>query len=387
MTDANLKYIGPIPDRLLLERKPKKWWEKLPLPFLIVVAFPTLIAAFYYLLIASPRYVSEARFLVRAPNQAQPSSLGVALQGVGLSSAQTDAFAVHEYINSRDGMRMLDQRYDVAKLVAPPGTDAFSRYPRFWESRSEEGLFKAYERLITVGYDSTTGISTLRVEAFSAKDARGIAEVLLSGGESLVNRLNERSANNAVVEATAARDGARSRVAESQLQLTAFRNREQLIDPEVSAREAAQLISSLRSNLAELYAERSQISAETPNSPLLPVLNGRIAAYEGQLAAERAKIVGSASSLVPKVGQYEDLVMNRELADKELVATTAALTAAEQEVRRQQLYLERIVSPSLPDKAAEPKRLISILTVLMSTLLAYGVGWLIYAGVREHRQV
>ena len=44
------------------------------------------------------------------------------------------------------------------------------------------------------------------------------------------------------------------------------------------------------------------------------------------------------------------------------------------------------VEPSLPDKASEPRRWRSILTVLASALLFYGVGWLIWAGIREHRQ-
>ena len=83
---------------------------------------------------------------------------------------------------------------------------------------------------------------------------------------------------------------------------------------------------------------------------------------------------------------YEDLVLERELADKELTAANAALTTAEQDARRQKLYLDRIVNPSLPDAATQPKRLLSILTVLFSALLIYGVGWFIWSGAREHRQ-
>ena len=60
-----------------------KRWRRVPLAFLVVVALPTLVTAIYFLLIASPRYVSEARFIVRAASHEQPSTLGVALQGVG----------------------------------------------------------------------------------------------------------------------------------------------------------------------------------------------------------------------------------------------------------------------------------------------------------------
>jgi len=78
--------------------------------------------------------------------------------------------------------------------------------------------------------------------------------------------------------------------------------------------------------------------------------------------------------------------MRREIADKVMAQATAALLTAEQDARRQKLYLERIVSPSLPDKPTEPKRWIAMLTIFASSLLVYAVGWLIWAGVREHRQ-
>ncbi len=303
-----------------------------------------------------------------------------------MSSAQTDAYAVHEYINSRDGLRELGRRLDVAALLSPPGADALSRYPRFWEKRSKEGLFKGFKRFVTVGYDSTTGISTLRVEAFRPRDAQAMSEALLSGGERLINRLNERSASNAVKEAEVARDLARERLSAAQQQLTAFRNREEFISPEVSAAEGAQLIGGLLATVANLRADRAQLASEAPSSPQLPVLDGRIAAYESQIAAERGKLSGNSGSLAPKISVYEDLSLNRELADRELAQATAALVSAEQGVREQQLYLDHIVSPSLPDDPAEPRRWLAILTVLCSSLLAYGVGWLVWTGVHEHRQ-
>lgn len=386
MTDAKLTYVGPLLKALNFDRPRPAWWRRLPWPFLAVVAAPTLLAAIYFLLIASPRYVSEAHFIVRTPQQGQPSSLGIALQGVGLTNAPSDTFAVHEYIRSRDSLRELSRRFDLPAILGPSGVDIFSRYPRPWESASQEGLHKGFRRFVTAGYDSTTGISVLRVEAFRARDAQAVAEALLVGGEQLVNRLNERASSDAVAEAAQARDEAQTRLAEANRQLTLFRNRERFIDPARTALESSQLIGGLLATVAALKAERSQLAAEAPSSPQLPTLDTRIAAFERQIAAERAKIAGDAGSLAPRIGAYEELMLNRELADKELAAATAALTNAEQHARRQKLYLDRIVNPSLPDKPTQPKRWLAVLTVFASTLLAYAVGWMLYAGVREHRQ-
>ncbi|WP_191557876.1 chain-length determining protein [Brevundimonas aurantiaca] len=386
MTDAKISYVGPIPDLIAGPPPSKRWWKRIPLAFLLLVVAPTTIAAIYFLLIASPRYVSESRFIVRAAHQAQPSTLGIALQGVGLSNTTSDAFAIHEYISSPDGMREAEKKFDLSKVLSPRGLDVFTGWPRLGEGRSDESRYKGFERFVTIGYDAATGISVLRVEAFDPETAYRLNRTLLEGGEGLVNRLNVRQAEDAVQDARLSVQEARERLAEIQGQLTAFRNQERFVDPARTAAEGSQLIGSLMTTLATLRAERSQLAQEAPQSPQLASLDNRIAAYQRQIDAEREKIAGSSTSLASKIGSYEELVASRELADKELAQATASLISAAQEARRQKLYLERIVEPNIPDKATSPRRLLSILTVLVSMLLAYSVGWLVWAGVREHRQ-
>jgi capsular polysaccharide transport system permease protein len=145
-------------------------------------------------------------------------------------------------------------------------------------------------------------------------------------------------------------------------------------------------VGQLNARIAELQAERSQVASQTPESPQLPAIDARIAAYRRQADAERSKVTGGAASLAPQVGVYEELSFNRELATREVATATTALLAAEQEARRQQAYLERVVSPNLPQTAQEPRRWLSLLAVFSTAMLLYGLGWLIWAGVREHRQ-
>lgn len=386
MSDPKLNYIGPAPKALTHAKPTTALWRKIPLAFVIVVLIPTLVTAIYFFMIASPRYVSEARFIVRMPAQTQPSSLGVALQGVGLSTGASDAFAVHEYVNSRDGLKDLSRRVDVAAILKGHGADMFSRFPAPWQGQSEEDMFHAYQKRLTVGYDSTTGISTLRTEAFSPRDAQAMSEALLQGGEALINRMNDRAASDAVANALRAEAQAREKLTRAQAAITDFRNREQFIDPTRSATESGQLIGRMLETVAGLRAERAQIASQAPQSPQLPLIDSRIAAYETQIAAERAKVVGASGSLAPKIATYEDLVQNREFADRELAQATASVLTAQQEASRQKLYLDRVVNPNLPDKSTEPRRLMSLLTVLMTTLMMYGVGWLIWAGIKEHQQ-
>jgi capsular polysaccharide transport system permease protein len=68
-----------------------------------------------------------------------------------------------------------------------------------------------------------------------------------------------------------------------------------------------------------------------------------------------------------------------------LAAAQANLDNVRSEAQRQQVYLERIAQPSLPDKAQEPRRLRSVLATLMMGLVTWGVLGLLLAGVREHQ--
>lgn len=382
---SQVTYAGDM-DSLSSSTDSRRQRRRFPWAFASVVVAPTALGAFYYFLIASPIYVSEGRFIVRSSNQAQPSSLGVALQGVGLSSTQTDAFAVHEYIRSRDGVAELSKVVDVDGFLSRRGADFISRYPSPWEERTKEGTFEAFQRFVTVGYDSTTGISTIRVRAFNPQDARAAATQLLVGGEGLVNRLNARAGTDAVANAVDAQAQARDRLTSAQTQLSAFRNREQIIDPQREALAGGDLIGELLVSLANLRAERSQLSEEAPNSPQLPSLDRRIAAFEGQVSEERRRIAGNNSSLSGKISEYESLVLERELAERELSAASIALNTAQLDSTRKKLYLERVVNPNLPDEPSLPKRWLRLLTIFASCLITYGVGWLVWAGVREHGQ-
>lgn len=385
MADTKLTYLG-APEEPLAHTAKRSPWQRLPLGFLVVVGLPTLVGALYYGVIASPRYVSESHFVVRSAGSLQPTGLGLALQGVGFSAGTSDTFAVHEYLSSRDSLKALQARFNIKAMLSPPTADWFSRARRPWDGPTEETLYNGFQRNLTVGYDATSGISTLRVEAFNAKDAKAINAAMLDSGEALVNRLNQRSAANAVRDAQVAYEKARADVTAAQQALTTLRNSAQFIDPRAAVAETTEVVGGLLTTIAQLRAERAQLAAEAPSSPQLPTLDNRIAAYERQVAEARAKATGGAASLAPKIGAYEDLVMQREIADKVMAQATAALLTAEQEARRQKLYLDRIVEPSEPDKPMEPKRLMAILTIFASSLLTYAVGWLIWAGVREHRQ-
>ena len=84
------------------------------------------------------------------------------------------------------------------------------------------------------------------------------------------------------------------------------------------------------------------------------------------------------------VGRFRSESRSVSLPDGRTIIARVAVDAGVNE--RPSLYLDRIVNANLPDRPTQPRRWIAILTIFASAMLIYGVGWLVWAGVREHRQ-
>jgi capsular polysaccharide transport system permease protein len=365
------------------------WSSRVPWLFSALVILPTILASIYFLLIAAPLYVSEAQFVAYQKDQPQTSGgLGSILSSVGVSAGQDEisAYEVQDYMLSRGAILDLSNSAGLLKIVGRPEGDLWYRFPRPFERPTIENLFKAYPRFVTVDYNMQTGISTLKVRAFRATDAHDLAEALLSRGEAWVSGLNDRALRDTLAQAQRQVDESQASLVGAQAALTNYRNRERLIDPDKAAVSDLELVSRLETQVAMVRAQRAALSASAPQSPELPILDRQIAALVEQVEAERTRTAGQDDSLAPKVAAYERLSLERDLSAKTLEAAVAELQGARLDARRQQMYLDRVVSPNLPDAAEEPDRLKMIILVLVSSLVAYGITALVIAGLREHQQ-
>ena len=356
----------------------------LNLMFAILVVLPVSLATVYYTLIASNIYVSEAKFIVRGVKGQTIGGLASFFRTLGIARAEDDAFAVQNFIRSRDAVRQLDTRFPLARMYSRPGVDPIASYGVLWPPTGFESLYQYYLSRVEVSHNDVTGITTLKVQAFTPKDAHAIASSLLVISEQLVNRMNNRASSDALDQARKVVRESEEAVFNAQSRLTAFRNQEKFLDPASASLKVFEVIAERSSELASVRIQIAEVQKNSPQSPALESLRNRERALSDQIAAESAKIVGSDSSLASKVSTYERLVLQREFTDRALSLALDALEAARQEARSKQLYIQTIVTPNTPDAALEPRRLRYILTVALLCLTLYGMVWLIYAGAKEH---
>lgn len=355
--------------------------------FVVTVLVPTSLALIYYGLIASDVFISESRFVVRSPQRQQSSSvLGAIFSGAGFTRSQDDAFSVHDFIVSRDALSELDKKLQVRKAYTNSNVDFLSRFPGMLGDDSFESLHKYYGKQVSVVHDSTSNISTLRVSAFNAQQSHAINELLLVMGERLINETNDRGRQDLVKYAQAEVAVAEGKTKAASLALAGYRNQRSVFDPDRQSAIQLQQVSKLQDELISTKMQLAQVRALTPDNPQVPVLQKRSEALQREMDAEMAKVAGGGSnSLTSKAAEFERLTLERAFADRQLASAMGSLESARNEARRQALYLERIVQPSVPDKAVEPRRLRAVFTVLMMGLIAWGILNILLAGVREHK--
>lgn len=371
---------APASQNALLKWVKKRRW------FVLMVALPTFLAMLYYGLIASDIYISESRFVIKSPDQkrGQTSTLANLVQTTGLSGGQEQTNEVLAYVRSRDALKALAKDVNIQGKFATPAADFLSRFPRPFASDSFESLFKYYGKRVDARMDTEAGTATIKVQAFTPRDAYIINQHLLDLSESLVNRLNSRAQSKGIVEAQKQVDLATERAKKARVALAQYRNAQALIDPGKQAVSALEISNSMIGERAALQAQLDLMQRLTPRNPSIPALRNRINAISVQIAAQDSRVVGNGGGIASKLGGYEDLLVEQEFATQSLNAANAALVQARSEAQRQQFYLERVVDPNLPDMPLLPTRFLNVIIVAAAAMCLYFIAWMFIVGILEH---
>ncbi len=372
-------------------QKLRRQWLKLSA--LAVVGLPTLLAAIYYALIAAPQYAVEVRFAVRGGSNVSAPSAGSelisSLAGFGNSgSTLTDAFIVMDFIKSRAIIEKMQPMVDIRAVYSHPSADFLMRL----NAKNEiEEVVEYWRNMIEVNLDTISQIITIKVRAFTRDDSARVAEGVLAFSEDLINSLSERARLDALKfsEQEVRRTEDRLRVNRSLVRQ--FRDQQQEIDPLKKAESQLSLLARLDSDLSAARARMSTLRRYMQaNAPSVTFLETQIRALEQQVEQERSKL-GKGSdlptgsiTLSSQVAAYEELLVEREFAEKAYVSALSTLEKARVDAAQQQRYLATFVRPSLPQDALYPKRILNTLMVLGISALLWAMAVLIVYAIRDH---
>jgi len=355
----------PIPARPPVARR---HWPA----FLLLVMLPTALSGLYFYAFAAPRYMSEARFSIS--RTAQPGRVpgsGLAIDETPKGFGEDDSFAVRDFLQSRDALHLAIDKAAFRSSLKPAAADPFWAFPSLLRGQGDEDLYLYFRSLVTVDYDSSTGITTLTVEGFSPHQAERLAMVLLDGSEELINKLNLRARGDALRVATAEVARARNEAILAEDRLTAYRNKWAVIDPTALSQTVIAAITALTLQSVEAAAQLDMLVHSQAKSPQIEPLKARLDALRAQVEAERKRLAGSDGSLAPRVAEYERLLLQRDFAAKSFVSALTVLEGVKLDAERQQAFVMRIVTPRQSDKPVYPRPVLWTGGVFVASLILF----------------
>ncbi len=350
---------------------------------LLCVAVPTLLATLYQGLIASDIYVSESAFSIRQEKSTGGlTELGMAipaLQGAG----QQDLLTVNTYILSRSMVDELDKKLDLQAIYRHADAD---RLARLKIDANQEELLNYYRSRVLIHYDERAQISTLNVQAFTSEDAKLLNETILELAETFVNQLSAAMREDSISFARSQVTMAEKEMISANKALSGFREENRNFDPALASQGVGSLLLGLETKIAEKRAEldaaRGTMTSRNQN---LRNLEREVAALERQVTSQNRRLTGGTSdTLGRQLENFTSVSLLQDFAVKRYGLALVSLEAAQAEAARKNIYLARIVAPSLPDIATEPRRFYRVMSVFFLTLAGYAMLLLIAASIGDH---
>ena len=359
--------------------------------FSVVVMLPTFIAAFYYGLIAAPKYTSFSKFTITVEGgvsaaSAMEGGIGALLTG-GLSATNPqEARIVTEYIQSQDIVRHLKDSIQLYEAFDANEADVWASPPN---DPTIEEFTDYYNDMVLVRYDEQSGMIITEVDAFTPEDAEKIAGAIFSAAETFVNDRSLRIQKDSVKFAEEFLKESEEKVLEANVALSDFRNQNKNFDPTITATGVLEITTRLEAELAQTKTEIATLSnfLKSDNARI-QALRAKVRSLEGQIASQSSRLASKKGSTLANIAQeYEALKLLSEFSVKRYSMALAAYEEARSSARKQTKYLVRVVGPTRPEESLKPKALYEILGTFFVALVTYVLGGLMISALRDHIRV
>lgn len=354
--------------------------------YMLGVAIPTLILLIYHGLIASDRYVSDARIIVER-DAARVGGLDLGLLSLGgAGGSGLDVELVKRFIESP---AMLDHLDRTLQLRAHYTQDGIDRISRLAHDASREDFFAYYLKHVDIHIDEDALTLDLAVQGFQPAFAQRVAVAVVQRSEQFVNEVGQSLAREQVAFAQGEVEKANERLFKAANVLIEYQNEHELLSPELETAAVSQVIAGLQTELARQRTEMKALQSYlSPAAPEMVTVRSKISALERQIGQERAKQVrsGNSAALNALLVKYKELELTVKVATDIYQAGLATLEAAKLDASRKVKHLVMVSAPTLPQESTRPRRAYGFATAAAMLHILYLIGGMILAIVQDHRE-
>jgi len=371
------------------DRQDKRRPSRLLVSFLLFAVLPLIAATLYYSTFATDRYAAGAGFSIRGiDTNAGIDGIGALTGLASTGSTTSDSYIVLSYLGSRELLEAVDLELDLRGVYASRDVDPLSRLD---SDATVEDFLRYWNRRIHTQFDPTSGIIEFEVQSLSPEHAQEIAAAVLRLTQTLVNELSANARSDALRFAREEVELQEARLRQALSAIRDFRASEQSVDPSASAALEIELIANLEARLIDVNARIAALRQTLDeNAPSLTALRRNSEALAAQIV-ERREAIGSevlgesgVSAVSQQLALYEELEVERSLAQQAYASALASLEQARRDADRQQRYLAIHLRPQAPESAQYPRSLRNLLILGFALVAAWGIGALMTYSVRDH---
>ncbi|UIP27218.1 lipopolysaccharide biosynthesis protein [Photobacterium sp. TLY01] len=368
-----------------------------------IVILPVMLFAIYQIVIASERFESRAKLIIKQPDSMATMDASMALlSGFGVSvPGSSDLELARAYIYSEDMLDYLNQELKLSSHFLSENIDFYSRLDNNY---SKEDFYDYFRHKVTVDIDEKASVIQVNAQGFTPEYAQQLTKAIVNRTEWYINKIGHDLAESQLSFIQGEHVRVENKLAMAKRELLKFQQRNNLLDPEAEGIAIQQIAYTLEAQLAEkrslLNALESIMNARAPQ---VIAAKNEIQALELQLKQERGRlshhdkdtdVSASASQAIDQVipnnlsvgeilAKYAELKVGLELALQAYTSSKISLEKSRIEAYRQLKYLVVVESPTLPDENQYPRKTYNITLFTALLLLLYGIGRIVIATVNE----
>ncbi|MGE0558402.1 MAG: hypothetical protein AB7O69_09040 [Burkholderiales bacterium] len=351
-----------------------------------VIFAPMLVLTVYYSLLASDRYVSESRLVIKrsAENGVEIGGFSLPFLGVSGGANTEDSVHLREYIYSQDIFDRLDQRLKLRDEFALKGLD-FVRMMPPWATK--EDYLERYRESVEFAWDDKSGVVVITTHGSAPDFALRFNEAILKESERFINELSQRVARDQMEFADQELLRARKELDKAKEKLLGYQNARNVLDPTTTAEVTTRVIAELEVQQAAREVELNTLSGMLQNdSAQVMALRQTLTGIRQQIAAEKAKLTSpKGRALNREAAEFLDYRAMVEFRGDVYKISLATLEKVRLEAVRKTKTLAVLSSPQVPEEAKYPQRLRTLGTWLFALCLLYGFIRLTIEIVEDHR--
>ncbi len=354
--------------------------------FTIILVAASMTAAFYWLAVASDRYVSEAHIVIERTDMPGGTTMSLSnLISGNVNGSRGDQLLMRDHLLSQDMLRKLDTALNLRAHYSQPSLDPISK---MWFKNAEiEWFYRYYLSRVSVDFDEYSGVLIIKSQAYDAKKAQAITKILLDEGENFMNHLAQNLAQNQVDFLEKQVNQSRERVEITRQALLDYQNKKVLISPQATAESIAASIAQLESQKTQLETNKRALLAYLVNQhPKVTEITQQINAIDKQIEQEKNRLTSVKSgSLNRTIEEFQRLEMEAKFAEDLFKSATIALQQGHIEATRTIKKVSIVQQATIPEYPVEPRRIYNTFMFIIFAVLLTAFMQLVLAIIKDHK--